>query len=1315
MKRILLALLTVLTYAVPSWADVEINETNFPDATFRDYVGKKSNKIDKDGNGTLTDEEIASVTSLAVNGKKIASLKGVEFFTALTELKCHNNQLTSLDLSKNTALTTLWCYQNQIRGDEMNALIASLPSVTGGTLRITYSQEKSESNLCTTTNVEAAKAKGWSVYNSTGTEFAGLVILCTINETSFPDETFRTYVASTSVDGNQDGILTETEATKLTKIDMSGKGVTSLKGIEYFTAITTLYCYTNQLTSLDVSKNTALKTFYFYGNQIKSAAMEALIASLPTVSSGTIRVINVDDENEGNVCTESQVSAMKEKGWSSVKYCVGNSWQDYTGVLPIKIDETNFPDANFRAFVASSSVDTNTDGMLTTKELGITTLDVSGKEITNLKGIEYFTAIWYLDCHDNQLTSIDVSKNTALTYLDCQANQLTSLDISSYTALRTLKCSDNRLSSLDVSNNIALTSLECYNNKLTSLTISQESQSLTTIHCYGNQIKGEAMTALIASLPSNDKTTTKRIYILDLSNKNEANECTTAMVESLNNSKWTPYYRTATSWTVYTGVLPLEISAEIFPDANFRAYISSNSIDIDQDGRLSTWELSTNMINISGLGVSDITGIELFTNLTYLYCSNNNLTSLNTNVIKNLKTLDCSNNNLTSLNVNNITYLDNLNCSNNKLTSLDVYNNTYITTLNCSGNSLEVNDLSGCRSLKTLDCSNNKFTGLDASNTSLTTLYCQNNQIHKLIVKLPTVDNSTGKIYGYDYTSEQEGNCISTEEIEAAKEKGWTCYIYKGNEWEKLNEGVAWYINDYFSEKVFSDYIKEHFDTNEDGVLTDREARAVTEITIHPYYNPYYNICLTNMDGIGLFPNLKVLDLSGDLQYSHNIGSLDLSHNSALTHVYCDWCNLTTLNVPSTALQYLDCANNQLTELNVSNNVALEYLDCSANQLTELSVSNNIALEHLNCSSNQLTELNVSNCVALEHLECLVNYLTELNLSNNKALSYLNCENNELSSLDISNNLELLYLRCGSWLTESNFTHNHLTTLDVSKNTKLKELRIRNLGLNSLDLSTCPELEYLDIEDNKISGRLDLSNKKALKKVLCSDNSIEELDVSNCQNLEYLSCKEQDILIKEEGTLKRTLTSLNLTNCTSLTSLDCRSNNLSTLDISTNKALDHVWCSSNLITNLVVSNYPSLTYLECYNNSIKESNMDALIAGLPTNNSGEEYRLLVSNNTEDGLENNKITSQQISDVKSKGWTPYYAATFSLGSYTFKEYGVTADAGDVNGDGNVNAADIVEAVNLIKTGGYDKAADLNNDGKVDSTDVDAITKIIMTTK
>ena len=114
-KKVLSTMLALFAIATTARAQVEINATNFPDEKFRAYV---KDNFDTNKNNFLSEEEIAKVTKIDVNGKDIYNLIGIERFTALTELRCHNNGLTSLDLSKNKKLTYLRCYRNKIKGTE---------------------------------------------------------------------------------------------------------------------------------------------------------------------------------------------------------------------------------------------------------------------------------------------------------------------------------------------------------------------------------------------------------------------------------------------------------------------------------------------------------------------------------------------------------------------------------------------------------------------------------------------------------------------------------------------------------------------------------------------------------------------------------------------------------------------------------------------------------------------------------------------------------------------------------------------------------------------------------------------------------------------------------------------------------------------------------------------------------------------------------------------------------------------------------------------------------------------------------------------
>ena len=115
-------------------------------------------------------------------------------------------------------------------------------------------------------------------------------------------------------------------------------------------------------------------------------------------------------------------------------------------------------------------------------------LEIRDAGLTNLTGIEFFKSLTELYCNTNQLTSLDVSKNTSLTSLQCWRNQLTSLDVSKNTALKYLGCGGNQLTSLDVSKNTSLTSLDCGANQLTSLDVSKNA-ALIYLYCGANLLK----------------------------------------------------------------------------------------------------------------------------------------------------------------------------------------------------------------------------------------------------------------------------------------------------------------------------------------------------------------------------------------------------------------------------------------------------------------------------------------------------------------------------------------------------------------------------------------------------------------------------------------------------------------------------------------------------------------------------------------------------------------------------------------------------------------------------------------------------------
>ncbi len=159
--------------------------------------------------------------------------------------------------------------------------------------------------------------------------------------------------------------------------------------------------------------------------------------------------------------------------------------------VSIKAQNVNIPDANFKNALLSHNpvIDTNSDGEISIFEAeGFRgEIYVSRKNISDLTGIEAFVNLTYLNCAINNLTSLDISKNTALQRLWCSHNQLTSLDVSNNIVLEWLICYRNQIKSLDVINNTALNSLHCGDNPLSSLDVSHNI-SLEILYCNNNQL-----------------------------------------------------------------------------------------------------------------------------------------------------------------------------------------------------------------------------------------------------------------------------------------------------------------------------------------------------------------------------------------------------------------------------------------------------------------------------------------------------------------------------------------------------------------------------------------------------------------------------------------------------------------------------------------------------------------------------------------------------------------------------------------------------------------------------------------------------------
>ena len=293
---------------------------------------------------------------------------------------------------------------------------------------------------------------------------------------NFRDEEFKKKVKSYYSIRAKD--VTYRDVKDRTKLSAGDNRIANMEEIKYFTSLEELYCYDNQLTSLDLSQNTALTYLHCKNNKLTSL----------NLSKNTNLKILYCQENQLTSLDLSQNTVLERLD------CSNNKFTSLDISKNTVLDKLDCSDNK----LTSLDISKNTvlkilycqENQLTSLDISKNTvlgaLDCSSNQLTSLD-IRQNTSLTALHCYDNPLTSLDISKNTVLKGLVCSSNQLTSLDISKNTVLKQLSCSNNQLTSLDISKNTFLTVLYCRNNQLTSLDLTQNT-NLEMAYCSSNPL-----------------------------------------------------------------------------------------------------------------------------------------------------------------------------------------------------------------------------------------------------------------------------------------------------------------------------------------------------------------------------------------------------------------------------------------------------------------------------------------------------------------------------------------------------------------------------------------------------------------------------------------------------------------------------------------------------------------------------------------------------------------------------------------------------------------------------------------------------------
>ena len=374
-----------------------------------------------------------------------------------------------------------------------------------------------------------------------------------INKENFPDDAFRAYVGGSDIDTDQDGQLSDAEIAAVEYINVPYKGIKSMQGIEFFTALKYLQADNNEYTTLDLSKNTALIWAMCWANALVS-----------------IDVSECKELTQLSVLTNELETLDVSKNTKLEKlYCWGNRLTTLDLSKLTKLEVLTCNDNLLTELDVSQNTELDT---LACQRNAITTLDVSkntklvglycwGNLLTELD-VTHCPELNQLDCGSETLTSVDVSKCPKLTYLGTEGSSLKKLDISNNPALESLFCMGNQLTELDVKNHAQLEILWCCVNQLTELEVCSNG-ALISLDIYGNQIAGQAMDRLIASMPNVEN---GEFFVVDSDDpEGEHNVCTAEQVAAANDKGWQCYHWYNEDWQLYAGSDPSAIAAPQSP------------------------------------------------------------------------------------------------------------------------------------------------------------------------------------------------------------------------------------------------------------------------------------------------------------------------------------------------------------------------------------------------------------------------------------------------------------------------------------------------------------------------------------------------------------------------------------------------------------------------------------------------------------------------------------------------------------------------------------------------------------------------------
>ena len=609
-------------------------------------------------------------------------------------------------------------------------------------------------------------------------------------------------------------------------------------------------------------------------------------------------------------------------------------------------------------------------------------------------------------------------------------------------------------------------------------------------------------------------------------------------------------------------IATLDLSSNLALVTVHAPYNQFTDIDVSQNVNLTTLVCLGNY-SLHTLDVSQNVNLEV------LSCGFTALNSLNVSTNTLLTTLKCEAIGLTSMDITNNTLLTEVQLQNNGLTGLDISQNTALQSLHIASNGLTSLDTSTNANLQSVVANNNDIASLDFSNnTNLTFVNVRNNpSLHILNVK-----NGNNTNFSNFYADNNPNlTCILVDDA-----------VYSTANWIHIDAqtsfndvqcpvpGLTYVPDDNFEQKL----IDLGYDPGTlDDFVTTANIDTITTLDIS-------NLSITDLTGIEDFIALQTLNCS-----INQISSLDLSENVALTNLNCSSNSLSYLNVKNGNNSNIPTANFNATNNSNLTCILVDDATYSTTNWTNIdaqTVFNNISCEPLtNVPDDNFEQAlidlgyddNLDDYVITSH----INAITSLAVNNKNigsltgiedfiSLESLYCGQNNLISIDVSANTALTTLYVAN---------NNLTGLILLQNVNLTTLNCLGNNLTSLDVSNNTLLTSLNCGYNSNLHTLDLSSNTALTSLVCPSIGLSSMDVSN------------NVLLTNLEVQNNQLTSLDISQNNNLQNLRIDNNQISFLDLEDKTYLETLNINFNLFTALNVNINSNLTFVNASNNDLR--------------------------------------------------------------------------------------------------------------------------------